>query len=103
MDQGNRKFCRAVLALVFLAAMAVIPRARADTWDDTVKAANAEGEVDVHGGPGELFHHILTDGFRQAFPQIKVNFNGLSGRDAIPKIVRERAAGIYTVDVYVGG
>ena len=93
----------AVLGMISLAAMAVVPRAWADTWDDTVKAAIAEGEVDVHGGPGEVFHQVLTDGFRQAFPQIKINFNGLSGRDAIPKIVRERAAGIYTVDVYVGG
>ncbi len=93
----------AVAGMVALGAMAVVPRAWADTWDETVKAAIAEGEVDVHGGPGELFHHILTDGFRKAYPQIKVNFNGLSGRDAIPKIVRERAGGVYTVDVYVGG
>jgi ABC-type Fe3+ transport system substrate-binding protein len=93
----------AVAGMVVLGAMAVVPRAWADTWDETVKAAIAEGEVDVHGGPGELFNHILTDGFRKAYPQIKVNFNGLSGRDAIPKIVRERAGGVYTVDVYVGG
>jgi iron(III) transport system substrate-binding protein len=93
----------ALLGMLSLAAMGVAPRAWADTWAGTVTAANAEGEVDVHGGPGELFHHILTDGFREAFPQIKVNFSGLSGRDAIPKIVRERAAGIYSVDVYVGG
>lgn len=92
-----------LLALLSLGAMAVVPAAWADTWDDTVKAASAEGEVDVHGGPGELFHQVLTDGFRKAFPQIKINFSGQSGRDAIPKIVRERAAGVYTVDVYVGG
>src|ERR1700758_3420817 len=103
MYDGLKTARCAVLGMLSLAALALTPRAWADTWDDTVKAAIAEGEVDVHGGPGELFHHILTDGFRQAFPQIKVNFNGLSGRDAIPKIVRERAGGIYTVDVYVGG
>lgn len=73
------------------------------SWDEIVKAANAEGEVDVHGGPGQMFHHILVDAFHAAYPQIKVNFNGLSGRDAIPKIVRERAAGIYSLDVYNGG
>src|ERR1700748_2846891 len=103
MRFGSRKARFALLGMLLLAATAVAPRAWADTWDDTVKAAIAEGEVDVHGGPGEVFHHILTDGFRQAYPQIKVNFSGLSGRDAIPKIVRERAASIYTVDVYVGG
>jgi len=103
MYDGLKTARYAVLGMLSLVALGVAPAARADTWDDTVKAAIAEGEVDVHGGPGELFHHILTDGFRQAFPQIKVNFSGLSGRDAIPKIVRERAGGIYTVDVYVGG
>src|ERR1700758_1187478 len=103
MYDGLKTARCAVLGMLSLAALALTPRAWADTWDDTVKAAIAEGEVDVHGGPGEVFHHILTDGFRQAYPQIKVNFSGLSGRDAIPKIVRERAASIYTVDVYVGG
>jgi iron(III) transport system substrate-binding protein len=95
-----RPFCLALIALI-----AFVPTLRAEeqSWDATLKAAIAEGEVDVHGGPGEMFRHILVDGFHKAFPQIKVNFSGLSGRDAIPKIVRERAAGIYTVDVYVGG
>jgi ABC-type Fe3+ transport system substrate-binding protein len=103
MHDGLKMARFALLGMLALAAMAAVPRAWADTWDDTVKAAIAEGEVDVHGGPGEVFHHILTDGFRQAFPKIKVNFSGLSGRDAIPKIVRERAAGIYSTDVYIGG
>jgi iron(III) transport system substrate-binding protein len=95
---------RAAVLTVFCAACA-IPAAYAagPVWDDVVKAANAEGEVDVHGGPGKLYEEALTEGFRQAFPQIKVNFSGLSGRDAIPKIVREREAGIYNWDVYVGG
>jgi iron(III) transport system substrate-binding protein len=76
----------------------------ADTaWDTTVKAAIAEGEVDVQGGPGKLYEQVLTQKFKEAYPQIKVNFSGLSGRDAIPKILRERAAGIYGWDVYVGG
>src|SRR5579871_1573331 len=91
------------LGLFSLAAMVEAAPARAGTWDDTVKAAIAEGEVDVHGGPGDMFRHILVDGFRAAYPQIKVNFSGLSGRDAIPKIVREREAGIYSLDVYNGG
>lgn len=103
MVQGVGKARRGFFALALLVAMSLAPRAWADAWDDTVKAANAEGEVDVHGGPGDVFHHILTDGFQRAYPQIKVNFSGLSGRDAIPKIVRERAAGVYTIDVYVGG
>ena len=72
-------------------------------WDETVKAAVAEGEVDVNGGPGALYAQVLTDGFKKAFPRIRIDFTGLSGRDAIPKILRAREAGIYSVDVYVGG
>jgi len=106
-DGGRRAtLIRGIAALVGLGAMlAAAPLALAGeaSWDDVVKAANAEGEVDVHGGPGEMFRHILVDGFRAAYPKIKVNFNGLSGRDAIPKIVRERQAGIYSLDVYNGG
>src|SRR6185437_5849038 len=103
MNDGWNSARLALLGILAFAAMAIAPRAWADTWDDTLKAAIAEGEVDVHGGPGEVFHHILVDGFRKAYPQIKINFSGQSGRDAIPKIVRERAAGTYSVDVYVGG
>jgi ABC-type Fe3+ transport system substrate-binding protein len=108
MRQGDRR-CRTTLirgmALVGLGAVIAVPVASAGepSWENVVKAAIAEGEVDVHGGPGEMFRHILVDGFRAAYPQIKVNFSGLSGRDAIPKIVRERAGGIYNLDVYNGG
>ena len=93
------------LAMFFLLLLAVGGAARAadPTWDATVKAAIAEGEVNVHGGPGRLYVVALVDGFKATFPDIKVNFTGLSGRDAIPKILSERAAGIYAWDVYIGG
>ncbi|HEY3920066.1 MAG TPA: ABC transporter substrate-binding protein [Stellaceae bacterium] len=93
-----------MLAVVVTVALLGCAQAWADgAWDEVVRAANAEGEVSVHGGPGAMFHRILVDGFQAAYPHIKVDFNGLSGRDAIPKIVRERAAGIYSLDVYNGG
>jgi ABC-type Fe3+ transport system substrate-binding protein len=103
--------CRRHSAGIMLAAMALPiatmltapARAENSSWDETVKRAIAEGEVNVHGGPGAVYRRILTEGFNRAFPQIKINFDGLSGRDAVPKIVRERAAGIYSVDVYTGG
>jgi iron(III) transport system substrate-binding protein len=98
------------LAMFFLLLLAVGGAARAadpnsdpTTWDATVKAAIAEGEVNIHGGPGRLYVVALVDGFKEAYPDIKVNFTGLSGRDAIPKIISERAAGIYAWDVYIGG
>jgi len=57
----------------------------------------------VHGGPGAVFEKVLTERFRAAYPAIKINFSGTSGRDVIEQILRERQAGIYKWDVYVGG
>jgi len=101
---GAARVQRIGFFLGVMAATALAPHiAAAVGWDEIVAAANGEGEVDVHGGPGKLFGQALTEGFRRAYPQIKINFSGLSGRDAIPKILREREAGLYTVDVYIGG
>jgi iron(III) transport system substrate-binding protein len=98
---------RRILLASFACAGATLALGRAalaaTDWDVVVKAAIAEGEVDVHGGPGKLYSEVLTEGFQHAYPQITINFTGLSGRDAIPKIMREREAGLYNWDVYVGG
>src|ERR1700689_3474255 len=93
---------KAILALALTLAFAPGTVCAAG-WDDTVKAANAEGEVDVHGAPGTLYGQILTVEFRKAYPGIKLNFSGQGGRDAIPQIMREREAGIHRWDVYSGG
>lgn len=102
-----KRLSLALAMLILLAGGLVVgagaARAADPIWDATVKAAIAEGEVNVHGGPGRLYVVALVDGFKAAYPDIKVNFTGLSGRDAIPKILSERAAGIYAWDVYIGG
>ena len=98
---ATRLLLGAALALS-LATSARIATA-ASAWDALVNAAAAEGEVDVHGGPGKLYEQALAEAFRRTFPQIKVVFSGSSGRDAIPQITRERDAGVYNWDVYVGG
>jgi iron(III) transport system substrate-binding protein len=92
-----------LLAILALAALAAPASAAGPGWDAIVKAAIAEGSVEVHGGPGRIYSEALTEGFRRAYPAIKLNFTGSSGRDAIPKITREREAGLYNWDVYVGG
>ncbi len=99
-----RKRPAVVAALTLLLALPLSPLvALAQSWDDVVKAAKAEGEVDVHGGPGKLYEDVLTGGFSKAYPGIDLVFVGTSGRDVILQIEREREAGIYKWDVYVGG
>ncbi len=90
------------LALTAL-LIAVSPVKAQQSWDEIVKAAKAEGEVDVHGGPGKLYEQVLTTGFKAAYPDIKLVFVGTSGRDVILQITREREAGLYNWDVYIGG
>jgi iron(III) transport system substrate-binding protein len=101
---------RALLRLmnVVAAFAAVLLMASAATaadlkWEDVVKAAEVEGVVNVHGGPGRSFTTALSDGFAKAFPKIQINYDGAPGREGIPKIVRERQSGIFNWDVYVGG
>ena len=92
------------LALLLSAVLVVVrPALAQQNWDEVVKAAKAEGEVDVHGGPGKVYEQVLTVGFKAAYPDIKLNFVGTSGRDVILQIQREREAGLYKWDVYVGG
>jgi iron(III) transport system substrate-binding protein len=74
----------------------------AEDWNAIVAAAEREGSVNVHGGPGSAQAQALT-AFKSAYPKIEVKFVGAAGRDAIPVITRERAAGVYQWDVYVGG
>ena len=92
---------------LFAALLLVLPawgaHAAVQSWNDVVMAATAEGEVDVHGGPGKSYEQVLTIGFKAAYPNIKLVFVGTSGRDVILQIMREREAGLYKWDVYVGG
>jgi ABC-type Fe3+ transport system substrate-binding protein len=72
-------------------------------WDELVKAAKKEGRVSVKGPPGAKVRRALTSGFQKAFPGIRVEYGGGRGGELAAKIIRERRAGIYTTDVWLGG
>jgi iron(III) transport system substrate-binding protein len=85
------------------AAPAAAPATSGQTeWDRTVAAAKQEGRVVVGGPPGEIYRQALT-AFQQAYPEIRVEYTGASGRDFGPKVVAERQAGQYLWDIHVGG
>jgi iron(III) transport system substrate-binding protein len=77
--------------------------ASAQSWAEVVKAAEAEGEVNVHGGPGRAYAAALSEAFAKAYPKIKINYDGGPSREVLPKIIRERQSNIFTWDVFVGG
>ena len=75
----------------------------ADDWDGILAKAKAEGVVVVHGPPGATYRATMVTAFNAVYPDIKVQFSGASGSIEIPKVVRERQAGIYAWDVWVSG
>jgi iron(III) transport system substrate-binding protein len=98
----NVKSCGA--ALVALTALVSSPSAiAADNWDEIVAKAKQEGTVVVHGAPGATFRKVEVADFNAAYPDIKVQFSGVSGATEVPKVIRERQAGIYSWDVWIGG
>jgi iron(III) transport system substrate-binding protein len=92
----------ALIAIALL--LGVTPSYAADeSWDAIVAAAKSEGGLVIKGAPGSVYAEVLTEGFKKKYPEIKVNYTGLNGFESIPRITREREAGIYAWDIYIGG
>ena len=95
------------LAITLALALAYVPTAAAQQadwerqWKGWVEAAEKEGEVNVIVGPGQSFRDGIV-GFSKAFPKIKLNVTSQHIRDALPRVMREREAGIYSADVMMG-
>src|SRR5918999_1832920 len=70
-------------------------------WDQTVRAAEQEGQVMVSiGGYGAI---IDSGVFQKTYPKIKITHITGAGTDLTQRISAERRAGKYLVDVYNGG
>ncbi|HYT54014.1 MAG TPA: extracellular solute-binding protein [Verrucomicrobiae bacterium] len=72
-------------------------------WEKTVAAAEKEGQVTPYifdQGPVTV---EVVHAFERAFPKIKVNQLRARGSDLGPRIIAERRAGKYLVDVFSGG
>ena len=98
---------RALVALIAVAATVAIALPRAanaqQKWDEVVAAAKKEGELVIKGAPGQIYNEVFAEAFKKKYPDIKVSYTGLHGFESIPRITREREAGIYAWDVYIGG
>ena len=71
-------------------------------WERVLAAAKQEGAVAVVGPPGDDYRGALA-AFEKAYPDIRLDYLGVSGRDVEAKLIAERDAGQYLVDVHVGG
>ncbi len=72
-------------------------------WDRVLSEAKKEGEVAVWGPPGPNAREALTKGFQKSYPDITVEFTGGSGSRGSPKLLRERRAKHFLVDIHIGG
>jgi iron(III) transport system substrate-binding protein len=72
-------------------------------WDRVLSEAKKEGKVTVWGPPGPNARDSLTKGFQKSFPDIAVEFTGGSGSRGSPKLLRERRANHFLLDIHIGG
>jgi len=99
-----RKLGVALLAFFVLMLVVVLP-ARADwqsEWNDTVKAAKKEGRLVIYGGE-EITHPEILNVFMKKYPGIKVVTGSGRGSTLGPRILAERRAKKYLVDLFSGG
>jgi len=79
--------------------------ARADwrsEWDKTAAAAKKEGRLVIYGGE-EITHPEILREFNKKFPEIKIVTGSGRGSTLGPRILAERRAKKYLVDLFAGG
>ena len=88
-----------ILVGVFNAYGAEPPLAWQATWGSTVKKAQEEGKLYVYGSSK---YDLLFAEFEKQYPQIKVTTTTTRGSDVLNRLMTERRAGRYLVDLHLG-
>ncbi len=70
-------------------------------WENLLAAARKEGRILIYTSAGAIPRQELARSFREKY-RIDTEIIVMSGAEAPVKIMAERKAGIYSVDVYVG-
>jgi len=72
-------------------------------WDRLVAGAKQEGKLHMYGPRGlEKFRQALTDPFEKKYGTA-IEYAGLGARELLQLVPKERAAGNYLWDIFVGG
>jgi ABC-type Fe3+ transport system substrate-binding protein len=72
------------------------------TWDETVAAANKEGQLVISAPSGTAWREQLMT-FQKAYPNIKLSITAAASRDFWPRVIKEREAKLNLWDFRVGG
>ena len=83
-------------------ASSVIKADPAD-WKKVLEAARKEGKLVMSGDPSEAWRRSLVDMFQQDYPEIKVDYTGMNGRNIQPRVRQERELGQKLWDLFAGG
>ncbi|MGH7832044.1 MAG: hypothetical protein ACREQK_00220, partial [Candidatus Binatia bacterium] len=71
-------------------------------WNNLVAAAKKEGKVAVSAFPSPEARKRIPDAFKKAFG-IDVEYVGGRSSQQAERLSRERASGLYSMDVFIGG
>ncbi len=103
---GMKVALAAIIAALNFSAPAVAASAPAvsDTdWNKTVAAAKKEGKLVIMGPAGSDVKDAYTLGFQKKYPEIEVDFTGMSGAAQTPKLLAELKANQYLTDIVING
>lgn len=102
-DRSERKSIIAFLLAFVSLLSAHSAHAAQPRWEEVVRAAEKEGEVTVYASNSVGDLQVIWDAFRKKFPKIKLNALGISTTsEAVTKVMAERRAGQFLVDVMLG-
>jgi len=68
-------------------------------WAQTLKKAQDEGQLSVYGSSR---YDLLFEEFQKHYPQIKISVTTTRGSDVLSRLMTERRAGKYLVDLHLG-
>ena len=99
-------FIAGLFALVFLPQPALAAEVKTNwqsEWERTIQAARKEGALSLYllQGDGEL--GAVAQLFQKKYPEINVVMTPGRGNTLAPRVMAERRAGKYLVDVYIAG
>src|SRR5947209_1440380 len=93
-----------VVVFCFLSSQPVFSAAAnawKNEWEQTLAAAKKEGEIAFYGSNG---YEKVFEVFQKRYPEIKVNaVTGLRGSEYGQRVMTERRAGKYLVDLFIDG
>jgi iron(III) transport system substrate-binding protein len=70
-------------------------------WDKAIKAAEEEGSLTIY--MTQAFEPVFRDGFQKKYPKIKVTMATGRGPELSQRVMSERRAEKFAVDLYISG